>query len=131
MNDPLFVQAKGAQAAPGDGAQIAVPSGQAVSLLEVIWNEVGPEGLTTRFRFLAPQIARIGGTISSETALADIQYLCQEFALPRIPNTGPMPQQIVISLSDRPVPFGQSAPDATQFFEAFAFQDGSCIWEMY
>ena len=43
----------------------------------------------------------------------------------------PQPAQIVISLSDRPVPFGEAAPDATQFFEAFALQDGTCIWEMF
>ena len=32
---------------------------------------------------------------------------------------GPQPSQIVISLADRPVPFGQPDPEATQFFEAF------------
>ena len=47
------------------------------------------------------------------------QHLCQNFALPRISDIGPQPSQIVSSLSDRPVPFGEAAPDATQFFEAY------------
>jgi hypothetical protein len=42
-----------------------------------------------------------------------------------------VPQQVIISLSDTAVPFGESAPEATQFFEAFAIRDGACIWEMF
>lgn len=114
-----------------DEAPIAVPSGQPVTLLDVITNQPGPLGLTTRFRFIAPEIAREGGSVDLETAQADMLALCQSYALPRIAGQGPQPAQIVISLSDRPVPFGEAAPDATQFFEAFALQDGTCIWEMF
>lgn len=115
----------------GDGAPIPVPSGQPVTLQDVIWNEMGPHGLTMRFRFLAPQIARAGGAVDFDAAVQDMQVLCQQFALPRIAEFGPMPQQIIISLSDVAVPFGETAPEATQFFEAFALQDGACIWEIY
>ena len=110
---------------------IPVPSGQVVTLMDVIWNEQGPDGLTFRFRFLAPQISRDGGTVDYEVAAGDMMHLCKEYALPRLPNTGPVPQQIIISLSDRPVPFGETAPEATQFFEAFSFENDNCIWEMY
>lgn len=131
MTGPLFVESPGAVSLSGEDAAIPVPSGQPVSLMEVIWNEQGPEGLTLRFRFLAPQISRDGGLVDYDLAAADMLHLCQEYALPRIPNTGPAPQQIIISLSDRPVPFGETAPEATQFFEAFSLQDGTCIWEQY
>ena len=36
-----------------------------------------------------------------------------------------------ISLSDVAVPFGQAAPEATQFFEAYSVTDGICTWEIY
>lgn len=110
---------------------LSVPSGQAVSLLDVVLNAPGPDGLTARFRFVAPAIAREGGSVDFETATADMLHLCQTYALPRIPETGPQPSQIVISLSDREVPFGEAAPEATQFFEAYRIENGSCIWEAF
>lgn len=131
MSEPLSVQAEGTQITAGNGQRIAVPSGQEITLLDVIWNVPGPEGLALRFRFVAPQIARDGGTVDYETASADMLHLCQSFALAEMERFGPTPQQIIISLSDRPVPFGQTAPEATQFFEAFTLQDGSCMWEMF
>ena len=115
---------------PGDGAGIAVPSGQAVSLQDVIWNVPGPEGMTLRFRFLAPGIAP-GGGVDFDTASADMQFLCDSFALPRIAAQGPHPEQVIISLSDVAVAFGEAAPEATQYFEAFRIEDGACIWEIY
>ncbi|MDR0809350.1 MAG: DUF6497 family protein [Gemmobacter sp.] len=115
----------------GDGGRIAVPSGQPVTLQDVIWNEMGPQGLTMRFRFIAPQIAREGGGVDFDTAAADMQALCESFALPRLAEFGPMPAQIVISLADISVPFGEAAPEATQYFEAFSIRDGACIWEIY
>ncbi len=109
-----------------------MPSGQPVTLQDVIWNEPGPAGLTARFRFIAPEIAREGGTIGFETAIADMDALCNDFALPRIDTrTGPQPAQIVVSLSDRPVEFGAMTPEATQFFEAYAIEDGACVWEAF
>ena len=115
----------------GDAAAIAVPSGQAVTLQDVIWNAAGPDGLTLRFRFLAPQIAREAGDVDFETASADMLALCQTFALPRLAELGPQPQQIIISLADRVVPFGETSPDATQYFEAYSIENGTCIWEMF
>ncbi|MEZ5912287.1 MAG: DUF6497 family protein [Paracoccaceae bacterium] len=42
---------------------IAVPSGQSVVLQDVVWGEPGPEGLTARFRFVAPAIAPTAGSL--------------------------------------------------------------------
>jgi hypothetical protein len=130
-NDPLRVQAEGDLLLEGDSTIIAVPSGQPVTLQDVIWNAPGPEGLTLRFRFLAPQIARDGGTVDIDTAVADMQHLCESYALPRLADFGPTPAQVIISLSDRDVPFGETAPEATQLFEAFSIADGACVWEIY
>jgi hypothetical protein len=110
------------------GGTIPVPSGQAVTFLDVVTDASGPAGLTARFRFLAPGIA---GGVDFQTAAADMQALCDTYALPRIANTGPQPAQIVIVLMDRVVEFGVADEAATQFFEAYSLQDGACIWEPF
>lgn len=115
---------------PGDGTRIDVPSGQEITLQDVIWNAPGPDGLALRFRFLAPGIAP-GGGVEFETAAADMQHLCDTYALPRIAEQGPHPEQVIISLSDVAVPFGEAAPEATQFFESYRIEDGVCVWEMF
>ena len=111
--------------------EIAVPSGPPITFVEAIQGVPGPEGLTLRFRFLAPAIAREGGTVDAEAAFADMQALCDGYALPRIASGGPRPAQIVISLMDRDVPFGAPAPEATQFFEAFRPDGDACTWEPF
>ena len=113
------------------GDVITVPSGQAVTLLDVITDTAGPNGLTMRFRFLAPGVAKAGGMVDAETAAGDMDALCQDYALPRIANTGPQPSQIVISMSDMDVPFGESHPEATQLFNSYSIQGGLCVWDMF
>jgi len=125
------VQADGAQVLAGDATPIAVPSGQPVTLQDVIWNAPGPSGLTVRFRFIAPQIAPGEGGVDFETAAADMEALCNTYALPWLADLGPEPAQIIISLSDVAVEFGVSAPEATQYFEAYSPADGTCTWEMF
>lgn len=120
-----------AVSAAGIDDPIPVPSGQTVTWVDTISDAAGPSGLTLRFRFLAPAIARAGGTVTPETAQEDMLALCRTFALPRVPNLGPQPQQIVISLSDRPVEFGIPDEEATQFFEAYGIADGDCILEIF
>ncbi|MDQ2064930.1 DUF6497 family protein [Xinfangfangia sp. CPCC 101601] len=107
------------------GEAIAVPSGRAVHVLDVITDLQGPSGATARFRFVVP------GLKAEEDASADMEALCTSYALPRTDGMVPPPQQIVIVFADQPVPFGEQAPDAVQFFEAFSLQDGACIWEMF
>ena len=132
MTDALYpVQAEGALALPGDPAAITLPSGQVATVQDVVWNAPGPAGLTLRFRFIAPAIAAEGGSVDFMTASQDMAWLCQTYALPRVPATGPQPQQIIISLADRELAFGQPAPEATQFFEAYSLKDGLCILEAF
>lgn len=131
QGDILRVEAMGGQVLPGEDAVISVPSGQVVTLQETIWNAPGPEGLVTRFRFVAPAINLETGGVDFETAAADIVHLCQTYALDRVVQMGPIPAQVVVSLSDRPLPFGETAPEATQYFEAFRIENGSCIWEVF
>lgn len=121
---------------PGDGpdgtqgAAIPVPSGQKVWWVDVIHTAAGPNGLTYRFRFLAPQI---GGPspLSSDIALNDIEALCNTWVAPRLPKPAPEPEQVIVSLSDKVVAFGEPAPDVVQYFDSFSVEDGKCTWEFY
>jgi hypothetical protein len=124
MTDPNVTESAEAVVVP-------VPSGQLVRFVDVVMNAPGPDGLTARFRFVAPAIAKQTGSVDFELAAADMEHLCKSFALPRIASTGPKPSQIVISLSDRDVPFGEAAPEATQFFEAYRVDGDACIWEAF
>ncbi|WP_413873932.1 DUF6497 family protein [Albidovulum sp.] len=126
-----IIWAAAAAMAEGAAGPLAVPSGQEVRYLDTVQSAPGPEGLTIRFRFVAPAIARDGGTIGAEAAQADMEWLCTNFALPRMPAGGPVPSQIIVSLADRPVAFGEPAPDVTQFFEAYIVADGRCVWEAF
>ena len=116
--------------APDDAVPIDVPSGQPVTPIDVITDLAGPSGLTVRFRFLSPEIAP-GASIDAETAAVDMAAICETYALPRVLDADPLPAQVIISLADRVVPFGQSDPDATQFFEAYRIENGHCLWEMF
>lgn len=60
-----------------------------------------------------------------------MQKLCDDVAVPYLVDNSISPARIVVSLSDRLVPFGQPDPEATQFFELYSLQDGSCIWEEF
>lgn len=134
--DPLWDRVRGCALILGLGifpisaAAQDVPSGQAVTLDEVLVDAVGAEAWL-RFRFLAPQIARDGGDVSFDAARDDLLHLCDTVALPYLSAYELSGDVIVISLMDRTVPFGTSDPEATQFFEAFRMRDGACLWDSY
>lgn len=126
---PLLASVPLALAAGGD---LRVPSGQEVTLHEVLMDTMGPSGLTVRFRFVTPQIGAARNPVDFDTASQDMAYLCDAFALPRTQSvTGPKPSAIIISFADRAFPFGESYPEATQFFEFFLIQDGACALEAF
>lgn len=112
-----------------EGAAITLPSGREVMFHDVVWGEAGPGGLTVRFRFLEPGLAETVETMPYDQLEADMAFLCESYALGRITTTGPQPATIMISISDRPVAFGEPDPEATQVFEAYSRDEGRCIWE--
>lgn len=61
----------------------------------------------------------------------DLHWLCRHYALPRIASPAPRPSQIVISITERPLPFGQFSSDTTQVFESFILPPdrADCLWE--
>lgn len=123
---PAFAQLPAFAQAPGDA--FFVPSGQTVSLIEVLPDAMA-DGLSLRLRFLAPAIAEPG--FSFDDAVADMEALCREFGLDLLENSYPDAVRIIVSLSDRPVEFGVQDPESTQFFEAYTPDNGDCIWEEF
>ena len=107
---------------------LELPSGQTVELHEVVVEEFSGQTVA-RFRFIAPAIARTGGTVRFTDAELDMAELCEAVALPYVADHAVPAQSVVISLSDRVVEFGSSDPDATQFFDAFRVENSTCIWE--
>lgn len=108
---------------------VLTPSGQAVTLEEILLDE-NPGALWVRFRFLAPDLAALGD-IDPDQSAVDMQALCDQIAVPYLVDNAIEPVRIVISMSDRKVPFGQSDPAATQFFELFRLENAACIWEEF
>lgn len=107
---------------------LPVPSGQPVHLSDVLLDN-SPGELWVRFRFVAPKIGYTAGRIGYDVASNDMQHLCQTLAVAYVAHHELDPARVVISLSDRPVEFGRSEPDATQFFEAYRLEQSQCIWE--
>lgn len=107
-------------------AQDAGPaSGLAARLHEVIWDEA--DGPWLRLRFVAP-----GMTAAAPEALAaDMEALCTSVGLPVLAAGGAEVERIVVSISERPVPFGASAPETAQVFDMFRPRDGACVWEPF
>lgn len=116
--------------AQASGEAPEVPSGQPITLYEVLIDTVGAQSWL-RFRFIAPQIARDTGTISYEDAADDMEHLCQSVALPYLREYDLKGDLIVISLADQETEFGQSHPEASQFFDAFRIENEICIWEAF
>ena len=117
-------------ATPVAAQQVQVPSGQPVTLNEVLIDEQ-PGETWVRFRFIAPDIARNGEAINYDVAAPDMDHLCETLALAYLQQYELTPTRVVISLSDRVVPFGTPTPEATQFFEAYRPETTRCIWEEF
>ena len=107
---------------------IALPSGGQARLYEVLTDRPG-EGLTYRFRFVQE-----GFTVDDarfDAVMADLEHLCNAYAVRRLSSIGPKPGQLVISLAERETVFGEPEPDVTQVFEVFSVENDTCIWEEF
>lgn len=108
-----------------------LPSGFVPELMEE-FIEIKPDGMHSyaRFRFMVPALGE-GERPEYDVIADDFMQLCAEYAAPRLEGSDVAVDRIVISYSDRAVEFGETNPEAVQFFEQFAFEGGRCIWEQY
>jgi hypothetical protein len=115
----------GATASDEAQASLPVPSGQPVTLSEVLLDDA-PGALWARFRFVAPEMAQMA---DQTTSLADMEHLCTAVAVPYLSYHDIKAERVVVSFSDQNLPFGQRAPDVTQYFETYRIEDAACVWE--
>jgi hypothetical protein len=120
MRAVLVVMALTAGAAHADDAP-RLPSGQPVTLQEVVWPDPGAPGeKIARFRFVAPKLRR--GASNEDDMLA----LCQAVARPEVMAKAAKVDQIVVSLAQAPLKLGEKRPDVVQVFEAYVIDGGHC-----
>jgi len=101
-----------------------VPSERAVTLVDVrIETDITPP--QARFRYLMPDLV---ADFEYEQVSADLLALCSTHALPELGKTNSEIRQIVVSLSDRSVKFGEVDAEAVQVFEQFLVDETQCIW---
>ena len=105
-----------------------VPSNQPIELFEVLIDKVGTEDWL-RFRFLAPTIGKKADARSFAEVEGDFEHLCTAVAQPYIEAHGLTADIVAIAMLDRPVTFGQSDPEATQYVDVFRITSGACVWE--
>ncbi|WP_282127837.1 DUF6497 family protein [Roseobacter litoralis] len=105
-----------------------VPSGQVIDLFEVLIDQVGEEAWL-RFRFLAPGIGRNEFDLSFAQVEGDFEHLCNTVALPYMQQFALDTDVISIAMMNRPLEFGESDAQATQYLEAFRVVDGACAWK--
>ncbi|MCA0919519.1 DUF6497 family protein [Pseudooceanicola nanhaiensis] len=103
-----------------------VPSGLVLHLQEIRLDDAS-EGGVVRFRYVADGLTGA----AYDRVEGDFAALCEGQVLPWAAGQGDRPGQAIISLASSAVDFGVSAPDVTQYFEAFRLEEGRCIWEMF
>ncbi len=127
----LGVIAAGAPVGAMDAAAgfdaLELPSGQPAELREVVRDE--DAGLL-RLRILAPRISRDAeDRIDPDAALEDMQVICDEFGLDLMRREGV--ERLVVSMKASELALGETAPDVTQYFEAFRAGRSVCLWEEF
>ena len=113
------------------GAQEVIPgapSGLAMELHEFLLEPQADGALWARFRLVAPELGR---GVEFSRVEGDFPWFCETQALPRLRDAGAEAALAVISISSRLIPFGETAPDVVQFFEAFRLDGDRCIWEVF
>lgn len=125
----LGLAAPVAQAAVEDAAfdALELPTGQELELREIVRDH---EAGLVRLRIVAPRIAaEAEDRIDPDGALEDMKVICDEYGLELMRREGV--ERLVISMSAEPLEFGATAPDVTQYFEAFRAGRAVCLWEEF
>ncbi|SIN80737.1 DUF6497 family protein [Vannielia litorea] len=110
-----------------------LPEGWAVFHDAIVERHIGEtEGDEERWlimRYLAPAIARDGGTLVYDDVSEAMDVLCNGPALETARSHESPIDQIVIALMDRVVERGQPDPEATQFIASYQVTETGCEWQ--
>jgi hypothetical protein len=108
---------------------LVVPSGLGIYLQELDVKQGAEGSAVARFRYVMPELAN--PAIEFEDVERDFAHLCQTHILPTLERRGQTAQTAIVSIADREIAFGVATPAATQYFEGFTVEDGTCIWEAF
>ena len=106
--------------------EFTAPSGLVIEVAEVVLED---ETRFARFRFVAPALGGDGAGFAD--VAGDFVWICETFAIPALASSDWDAAQIVVSMADRDVPFGQTDPDAVQYFTGFSVADATCTEELF
>ena len=107
-----------------------VPSGQSLEVYEEAFHTTTPTRRQFYLGILAPAIKE-DGEVGFEAANADIDVLCDDYALNKAqnPNDGlDAAHEVVIRLMDSPIKYGDSNPDIRQYMGFYDISEGLCEW---
>lgn len=93
------------------------PSGLSLTRYDVQWGDG-----VVHMRYVA------GAGLTYDAVAGDFDWLCQTDAVDGLRAQGVDRTELVITISDREVPFGETVPEAVQFFELYDYDRGSCNW---
>ncbi len=107
-----------------------VPSGQDIEIYqEGLLEEEGTQKVYY-LGVVAPEIAN-GGRIDFKAANADIDVLCETYALGRAlaAENGDEPaSELVIKMMDSPLSYGETNQDVRQYMGFYDISKGACEW---
>lgn len=117
----------GATTVAGQEGAPTVPSGLDLTLYEMILEDQPDGQVWARYRFVAPDLKQE----DYDRVSGDFPEICAAYALPQLEHNGTHAEMIVLTYADRPIPFGEAAPEAVQFVESFRVDQGACVWEVF
>ena len=103
-----------------------MPSGNDIYLQEILYELRDDQSRVARFRYVMPLIRQGVEFVEIEE---DFFHLCIGVAVPYLATEGEQVDQVIISMADRETEFGVLNTLATQYFDAFSVENGTCIWE--
>lgn len=117
----------------GDGLteEMQLPSGLVAERAEILLEEQPGGEVWLILRVIAPGLgarAQSDAETAAQTA-ADTDALCASWGVEAAGNAAVPPDQIVVQMMSAWVERGQPAPDITQVFAGYRFENGTCIWE--
>lgn len=107
-----------------------VPSGQDIEVYQEGFLEEESAQKVYYLGVVAPEIAK-GGAVGFQAANADIDVLCETYALERAlaVESGDKPaNEVVIKMMDSPLNYGETNQDVRQYMGFYNISRGTCEW---
>ncbi|GHA54666.1 hypothetical protein GCM10008927_20580 [Amylibacter ulvae] len=101
-----------------------LPSGLVVQLYDLRQIVEDGEPSLLYLGFLADDLS----SVEYETASVDLDYLCENFALAEVAQSGQETDEVSIRIMDQPIAYGDADPDVKQFMSFYDITTGQCTW---